>query len=125
MESKTKNYPPTVEGLDDDAAMEVLIAEFEHIDNRDSHSIMGSSEFKTVNEMLDHMRRKTPAGLRILELYRKAEVIMREAVEQQRDRGVVGGLRRLLNLIRVGDATELKEPEDSGEEEPLTYTSFN
>jgi len=63
---------PSVEGLDDDAAGEALIASLSNIENKDGETIFGAP-FKTVGELIDHIRRKTPEGLRMIELHRQLE----------------------------------------------------
>lgn len=84
----------SVEGLDDDAAGEVIIASLEQVPNRDSNTITGSP-FKSINDMIDHIRRKTPEGLHVIGLYRRAEQSAKEYEQKRRESSVPFRLRKL------------------------------
>lgn len=62
--------PKPVSEMTDDEAIEHMITELSLIPDGDKPTISGSSDFQTVNEMIDHLERKTPAGMELLRLHR-------------------------------------------------------
>ncbi len=75
--------PLSIEGLSDDDAIPVVIEELEKIPNRDEETILGSGSIKTVNQLIDHLRRKTPEGMKHLGLYRRAEETVKNLAQKK------------------------------------------
>lgn len=92
--------PKPVSEQTDDEAIEALVAELRLIPDGDKPSIIGSSEFSTVNEAIDHLERRTPTGMHILGLHRRVhETIARVPAEKEQNPGVVGKIRGAIQRL--------------------------
>ena len=86
--------PASIEGLSDDDAIEVVVAELEKISNRDELAILGRGPIKNVNQLIDHLRRRTPEGMKHLELYRRAQETVKNLPQKKESAGILSILRR-------------------------------
>ena len=92
--------PKPVNEQTDDEAIEALVAELRQIPDGDTPSIIGSSEFSTVNEVIDHLERRTPTGIHLLGLHRRAhERIAKVRAEKEQNPGVVGKIRGAIQRL--------------------------
>jgi CII-binding regulator of phage lambda lysogenization HflD len=101
---------PSLEGLSDDEAIPVVIAELEKIDNRDEPAIYGMHEdgISTVNQLIDAIRNKTPQGLEMLALYRDSVSRMQELDGKRKSQpsflqGISDKLRGALRKVTGGE----------------------
>lgn len=77
-----KLFMPSLEGLSDDEAIPVFIAELEKIRDRDSAETFPGSG-KTIDGLIEEIRNRTPDGLEMLRLRRQGE---RDAIKRLEDR---------------------------------------
>ncbi|MFC1599714.1 hypothetical protein ACFL3T_01665 [Patescibacteria group bacterium] len=88
-----------VPGIDEEA-IEGLIAELRLIPDGDKPTIIGSSEIRTINEMIDHLERRTPAGMELLSLDRSVrERTARAQTEKEQNPGIVARIRGAINRL--------------------------
>lgn len=92
--------PKPLNEIIDDEGINDLIAELRLIPDG---NIIGSGDFRTVNEMIDHLERKTPAGMKFLKLHRELKQRLAQAqTEKEQHPGVGarvrGAIKRILSF---------------------------
>jgi len=94
--------PKPVSEMTDDEAIEDMIALLRKCPNPDKETIFGSAEFGTVNEMINHLERRTPVGMELLALHRRVEY-KSEAEEEKEEKSqnliqtIKGAIQRLIS----------------------------
>jgi len=73
---------PEIGELPDDEAILVAIAGLEKLGNLDVPIVYGAYGDHTVNELIKALRNKEPLGLEMLELWRNAEIRMKQCREE-------------------------------------------
>ena len=93
-----------VSEMTDDEAIEDLITILCLMPDGDKPTIFGSSEFRTVDEMIYHLVEKTPAGMELLKLHRGVHERLTQAqaqTEKEQNPGISvrirGAIRRLFS----------------------------
>ncbi len=104
--SQKENFP-SIEGLSDDDAIPVIIEELEKIEDKDAPSIHGMEGISTVNVLIGNIRRKTPQGLKVIEMWRQTGATLKDLAQKKESdnpgalsklrRGLRNALERLLN----------------------------
>lgn len=92
--------PIPISEMKDKKAIESLITELRLMPDRDNPTIFGSSEFSTVNEMIDHLERKTPAGMELLKLHRGVHERLAQAhTEKEQNSGISAIIRGAIQRL--------------------------
>ena len=86
--------------MSDDEVIGVLIAELSQMKNPERMSIVGGTEIRTVAQLMDHLRRKTPQGLRHVELYRRARTVRAKVGTGEGERTKDGGGTGVVTTVR-------------------------